>query len=60
MNTSTLSDEVVNAFFEAFAVLPQRVVWKFENEIPGLSGNVFTSSWLPQQDILGRLVLAWH
>ena len=42
------------AFVEAFSRLPQRVLWKYEGELEGLSDNVKTSSWLPQQDVLGK------
>ncbi|XP_059480751.1 UDP-glycosyltransferase UGT5-like isoform X2 [Neocloeon triangulifer] len=45
----------VNAFVEAFAELPQKVIWKWEAEtLPGQPKNVKTGAWLPQQAILGH------
>lgn len=44
-----------NAFVSSFARLPYRIVWKWEGApIPGLSENVLTRAWVPQQDILGH------
>jgi len=46
--------EKVKAFAEAFAELPQRVIWKWEGEsLPGNPKNVKTGAYLPQQAILG-------
>jgi UDP:flavonoid glycosyltransferase YjiC (YdhE family) len=47
--------EKVRAFADAFAELPQRVVWKWEAEtMPGgQPKNVKTGAYLPQQAILG-------
>ncbi|XP_042887611.1 UDP-glycosyltransferase UGT5-like [Penaeus japonicus] len=41
-------------FVEAFKRLKQRVVWKYEGKIEGISDNVLIHNWLPQQDILGH------
>ena len=48
-----MPEEYRQIFVEAFAQLKQRVIWKFESDVPGLSDNVYRSNWLPQQDILG-------
>ncbi|XP_049947200.1 UDP-glucosyltransferase 2-like [Schistocerca serialis cubense] len=51
--SSSLPREKVQAFVEAFQELPQRVLWKWENEsLPGQSANVMVSKWIPQQDVL--------
>ncbi|XP_046990145.1 UDP-glucosyltransferase 2-like isoform X1 [Schistocerca americana] len=43
------------AFVEAFRELPQRVLWKWENDsLPGQPNNLMVSKWLPQQDILAH------
>ncbi|XP_016924989.4 UDP-glycosyltransferase UGT5 [Drosophila suzukii] len=40
---------------KTFASLPQRVLWKFENDqLPGKPSNVFISKWFPQPDILAH------
>lgn len=34
--------------------LKMKVLWKFEEDLPGRPANVMIRSWLPQQDILGK------
>ncbi|XP_047491574.1 UDP-glycosyltransferase UGT5-like isoform X2 [Penaeus chinensis] len=41
-------------FVEAFKRLKQRVIWKYDVELDGISDNVLIQKWLPQQDILGH------
>ncbi|XP_076063030.1 UDP-glucosyltransferase 2-like isoform X2 [Oratosquilla oratoria] len=41
-------------FVQAFAQMKQRIIWKFEEELEGLSDNVLIRKWLPQQDLLGH------
>lgn len=50
--TSTLPDHIQNAFKDAFAGLPQRVLMKYEGEMMDKPKNVMTGKWLPQRDIL--------
>ncbi|KAG0700404.1 UDP-glucuronosyltransferase 2B19 [Chionoecetes opilio] len=50
----TMPPEYRQAFLEAFRRLPQRVLWKYEGELEGVSDNVRISSWLPQQDVLAH------
>ena len=50
---SSMPEEAKMAFIGAFAKLPQKVIWKWEGEIPeNIPSNVMLSSWLPQQDLL--------
>ncbi|XP_076049303.1 uncharacterized protein LOC143029976 [Oratosquilla oratoria] len=52
---SNMPQEYIDIFVAAFAQMPQRVIWKFENEdLPGISENVLLRKWLPQQDILAQ------
>ncbi|XP_071546540.1 UDP-glycosyltransferase UGT5-like [Panulirus ornatus] len=44
-------------FVQAFHRLPQRIIWKYEGELEGVSDNVMISKWLPQQDILGEFLM---
>jgi glucuronosyltransferase len=54
-NGSVLRDDKRKALMAAFSELPQRVVWKFETNIPpDTPPNVLISKWLPQSDILGE------
>lgn len=41
-----------DVFVEAFSRMKERVIWKYEEELHGLSSNVMMKSWFPQQDIL--------
>ncbi|KAG0730425.1 2-hydroxyacylsphingosine 1-beta-galactosyltransferase [Chionoecetes opilio] len=50
----TMPPEYRQAFLEAFRRLSQRVLWKYEGELEGVSDNVRISSWLPQQDVLAH------
>ncbi|KAJ9587120.1 hypothetical protein L9F63_028309, partial [Diploptera punctata] len=55
IRTETLPPEKRDAFLQAFAELPQRVLWKWEGEeLFGLSKNVKISKWFPQFDILSH------
>ncbi|XP_060851913.1 UDP-glucosyltransferase 2-like isoform X2 [Rhopalosiphum padi] len=49
---STMPDHIQNAFKDALAELPQRVLLKYEGEMKDKPKNVMTSKWLPQRDIL--------
>lgn len=45
--------QYLHLFIHAFKHLEQRVIWKYEEDVPGVSENVLVRRWLPQQDILG-------
>ncbi|KAJ9587485.1 hypothetical protein L9F63_028263, partial [Diploptera punctata] len=48
-----LPEEKIRIFIEAFAELPQKVLWKWESDIlPNKPANVQIGKWYPQQDIL--------
>ena len=51
---SHMSEKKLSVFLDTFKNLDESVVWKWDADIQGLPGNVFTSSWLPQQDVLGH------
>ncbi|XP_069693293.1 UDP-glucosyltransferase 2-like isoform X1 [Periplaneta americana] len=55
LRSDTLTLRKRQALLDAFAELPQRILWKFESEnIPGIPPNVKISKWLPQSDILAH------
>ena len=55
IRAETLPPEKRDAFLQAFAELPQRVLWKWEADtLPGQPKNVKISKWLPQFDILSK------
>ncbi|XP_065348445.1 UDP-glycosyltransferase UGT5-like [Cloeon dipterum] len=48
-------EEKRKALVQAFAELPQRILWKWESEsIPEQPKNVKVASWMPQQEILAH------
>lgn len=49
-----MSDYHRNAFLNVFASMPQRVVWKYEEELDDLPANVMIGKWLPQNDLLAH------
>lgn len=53
IQAETLPDDKRDAFLQAFSVLPQQVLWKWEADtLPGQPKNVRTEKWCPQVDIL--------
>ncbi|KAB0792744.1 hypothetical protein PPYR_14703 [Photinus pyralis] len=44
--------ETRRVIIETFSELPYTVLWKFESDLPNKPENVFTSKWIPQQDVL--------
>lgn len=50
----TMPQEYLDIFVNAFKKINRRVIWKYEEDLPGLSDNVYRSKWLPQQDILAH------
>ena len=54
LHGQTMIQKYLPFFVEAFSRLPQRILWKYEGELQGASDNIRVSSWLPQQDILGK------
>ncbi|XP_025163006.1 UDP-glucuronosyltransferase 2B9 isoform X1 [Harpegnathos saltator] len=45
---------VLRVFYEVFASLPYKIVWKFNLQLPDKFDNIFTATWLPQQSILAH------
>ncbi|XP_022164268.1 UDP-glucuronosyltransferase 2B17-like [Myzus persicae] len=49
---TSLPENTKKAFMDALAQIPQRVLWKYEDEIENLPKNVMIKKWLPQREIL--------
>uniref|UniRef100_A0AAR5QDA9 UDP-glucuronosyltransferase n=1 Tax=Dendroctonus ponderosae TaxID=77166 RepID=A0AAR5QDA9_DENPD len=50
-----IPEKIRSLLMKAFAELPYKVLWKFENEeLLGKPKNVVIRKWLPQQDILAH------
>jgi len=52
MKMSSLPDRVQDAYKEALARVPQRILWKYDGEMPNKPANVMTRKWFPQREIL--------
>lgn len=51
----TMPTEKRQAFINVFKKLPQRVIWKWENDtMEGQTDNILIRKWLPQFDILSK------
>ncbi|XP_018325090.1 UDP-glucuronosyltransferase 1-8 isoform X3 [Agrilus planipennis] len=48
----TFPEEKRNMFLRVFKRLPQRVLWKWESDMPGKPDNIMIQRWMPQYDIL--------
>ena len=58
LNMEEMPEEVIQSIIKAFSRLPQRVIWQWKGTIrPDLPKNVLAVPWLPQQDLLGNLLL---
>ncbi|XP_049948379.1 UDP-glycosyltransferase UGT5-like [Schistocerca serialis cubense] len=55
VRSNALPMEKIQAFLEAFRQLPQRVLWKWENDsMPSQPDNLMVSKWLPQEAVLAH------
>ncbi|XP_067011403.2 UDP-glycosyltransferase UGT5 [Anabrus simplex] len=55
VRSDRMSEDRIQLFLEAFAELPQKVLWKWESDsLPGQPKNVKLGKWLPQNDILAH------
>lgn len=53
----SLPKDKLKAFQEVFAELPQKVLWKWENDtMDGMPSNVKLVKWIPQFDTLRKLI----
>ncbi|KAH8343689.1 hypothetical protein KR059_004431 [Drosophila kikkawai] len=52
---NTLTEDRLRVLLETFESLPQRILWKFDDEeLRGKPSNVLIRKWFPQQDILAH------
>ena len=54
LHSSDLSQDTRNAIFQVFAKLKQKILWKFETDLPDKPKNLFIAKWLKQRDILAH------
>lgn len=54
VRSSDLSEEKLSIFLNTFKSIKQKIVWKFEADLPNKPDNVLIGKWLPQNDILAH------
>lgn len=54
VRSSDLSEEKLSIFLNKFKSIKQKIVWKFETDLPNKPDNVIVGKWLPQNDILAH------
>jgi len=53
---TSLPKHIKKAFMDALAQIPQRVLWKYEDEIENIPKNFMIKKWLPQREILCNIL----
>ncbi|XP_049808857.1 UDP-glucosyltransferase 2-like [Schistocerca nitens] len=55
VKSRNLPESIRQALMDAFSEIPQKVLWKFEDDsLPGKPSNVMIAKWLPQEDVLSH------
>nr|AVT42224.1 UDP-glucuronosyltransferase 40AE2 [Lissorhoptrus oryzophilus] len=54
LRSKDLPEEKKQMFLKVLGKLKQKVIWKFETDLPGKPSNMMIRNWLPQQDILAH------
>ncbi|XP_062922123.1 UDP-glucuronosyltransferase 2C1-like [Mobula hypostoma] len=51
----SLPKQIAMEIAEAFAQVPQKVIWRYDGEIPpNIGNNTLLTKWIPQNDLLGH------
>ncbi|XP_062922136.1 UDP-glucuronosyltransferase 2C1-like [Mobula hypostoma] len=51
----SLPKQITMEIAEAFAQVPQKVIWRYDGEIPpNIGNNTLLTKWIPQNDLLGH------
>ncbi|XP_050298919.1 UDP-glycosyltransferase UGT5-like isoform X1 [Anthonomus grandis grandis] len=54
LKSKDLPEPTKNGILKVFGKLKQRVIWKFEEDLPNKPANVLIKKWCPQADILAH------
>lgn len=56
LKSKELPDRIKIDLLKMFGTLKYTVLWKFEEDLPNLPGNVHIIKWAPQPSILCKLI----
>lgn len=54
LKSTMFDNENKEAFLKTFSKLKQKIIWKYEEDLPEKPNNVLIDKWLPQADILAH------
>lgn len=54
IKSSMMPEAKRQLLLKVFSLVKQKIIWKWEVDMPDAPSNVFVSSWLPQQDLLAH------
>lgn len=54
IKSSLFDNEKKQAFINVFSKLKQKIIWKYEDDLPNKPDNILIEKWLPQSDILAH------
>lgn len=57
IDSSSMSSQEIERIIEVLAKRKESVLWKFDENVPVKARNVIIRKWLPQQEILGNILL---
>lgn len=57
LKSKDLTIEVRKSLLNSFSKIKQKVLWKFETDLPEAPKNVKVMNWLPQQDTLSEFIV---
>lgn len=55
VKASTMDTKTRDSMIDILSRLKECVLWKWEENLSGLTNNIKTVAWLPQNDVLGKL-----
>ncbi|XP_046661713.1 UDP-glucosyltransferase 2-like isoform X1 [Homalodisca vitripennis] len=54
LRTASLPPQTIRMFLDVFAILSQKIIFKYEEDLHEVPSNVILKKWLPQSDILAH------
>ncbi|XP_072931511.1 UDP-glycosyltransferase UGT5-like [Epargyreus clarus] len=54
LNTNTLPAKTLESIISVLSSLPQRIIWKWNGDIPTKDSDFYFAKWIPQNDLLAH------